>query len=138
MSSLTTSARTRDERLRAQRAHRRHLRATPNTPEPWPAPPHQVGEESANGATRPAGSGELPRRLLTLEEAGKILRVGRTTAWELVNTGELNAVRIRRKLLIPCEETERYLARLLEDARAAAEARRLARRRPWKLVAGQR
>jgi excisionase family DNA binding protein len=142
MLSPANSASTRDERLRAQRARRRHLAATPTTRKPWPPSlrqtSHRVLEESVDRATRPAGSGEPPRRLLTLEEAGKILRVGRTTAWELVHSGELSAVRIRGKLLIPCEEPERYLAELLEDARSVSAARRLVRRRPSKLVAGPR
>jgi excisionase family DNA binding protein len=114
------------------------LLATPKTRDPWPPPLHQVLEESVDLATRPAGSGEPPHRLLTLEETGKILRVARTTAWELVHSGELSAVRIRGKLLIPCEEPERYLAELLKDARAVAAARRLVRRRRSKLGAGRR
>jgi hypothetical protein len=70
----------------------------------------------------PADSMDASKRLLTLEEAGRILRMGRTTVWEMVNAGELVAV---RKLLIPCEEPERYLADLIEHAPAAAETRKV-------------
>jgi excisionase family DNA binding protein len=94
---------------------------------------------SLNGIELPEGSSSqvpgMPQekesmpRLLTLLEVGKILRVGRTTVWEMVNSGELNAVRFRGKLLIPCEEPERYLAELIEDGRASAAARRAARRK---------
>jgi hypothetical protein len=47
----------------------------------------------------------------------------------MVNAGDLSAVRIRGKLLIPCEAVERYVAELIEDARAVAEARRSLRRK---------
>jgi excisionase family DNA binding protein len=80
---------------------------------------------------------ESPPRLLTLQQVGKILRVGRTTVWEMVNSGELTAVRLRGKLLIPCEEPERYLAELIEDGRASAATRRAARRKS-PTVAGSR
>jgi excisionase family DNA binding protein len=73
----------------------------------------------------PADWMDAPKQLLTLEEAGRILRVGRTTVWEMVNAGELVALRIRRKLLIPREEPERYLADLIEHAPAAAETRKV-------------
>ena len=77
---------------------------------------------------------EPTTRLLTLDETAKILRVGRTTVWEMVTAGELSAVRIRGKLLIPRDEPDRYMADLIEDARASAEARRSVRRKPSTLV----
>jgi excisionase family DNA binding protein len=73
-----------------------------------------------------------------LDEAAKILRVGRTTVWEMVTAGELTAIRIRRKLLIPREEPDRYLADLIEDARASAEARRSMRRKRSTLLGARR
>jgi excisionase family DNA binding protein len=76
----------------------------------------------------PQQAGSAPR-LLTLQEVGKILRVGRTTVWEMVNAGELSAVRLRGKLLIPREEPDRYLAELIEDGRASAATRRAVRRK---------
>jgi excisionase family DNA binding protein len=110
------------------------LQAPRSVPVPVDArqPKRARGKESANfrDATAPqADAANLSNRLLTLEEAGKILRVGRTSAWEMVNAGDLSAVRIRGKLLIPCEAVERYVAELIEDARAVAEARRSLRRK---------
>jgi excisionase family DNA binding protein len=86
----------------------------------------------------PQGEAESSPRLLTLQEVGKILRVGRTTVWEMVNSGELSAVRLRGKLLIPCEEPERYLAELIEDGRASAAARRAARRKSPRVTGPRR
>ena len=39
--------------------------------------------------------------VLTVEEAAKLLRVSRGSAYEAVRTGELPSVRIGRRILIP-------------------------------------
>lgn len=38
---------------------------------------------------------------LTVEQAGKVLGVGRSTAYELVRSGELKAIRLRRRIVVP-------------------------------------
>ncbi len=141
MCAQTNSPRTRDERLSAIRARRPTSRAGQTAPMALPAPPRApraVRDAWLQLLERTTPPTEPVKRLLTLEETGKVLRVGRTTVWEMVNAGDLTAVRIRGKLLIPSEEPERYLADLIEDARAVAEARRSLRRKPSTLVANRR
>jgi len=42
------------------------------------------------------------RRLtLTVEEAGALLGVGRSTAYELVRSGEIPCIRLRRRIVVP-------------------------------------
>jgi excisionase family DNA binding protein len=143
MCAQTTSPRTRDERLSAIRARRPTSRAGQTAPMALPAPPRapravrDAWLQLLERTTPPTEPTEPTKRLLTLEETGKLLRVGRTTVWEMVNAGDLTAVRIRGKLLIPREEPERYLADLVEDARAVAEARRSLRRKPSTLAASR-
>lgn len=38
---------------------------------------------------------------LTVEEAGRALGVGRSTAYELVRTGDLECIRLRRRIVVP-------------------------------------
>jgi excisionase family DNA binding protein len=113
------------KRIRARRSHTLPSRA-------------RFREDVSSQMPRIPQGAESPPRLLTLQEVGKILRVGRTTVWEMVNSGELTAVRLRGKLLIPCEEPERYLAELIEDGRASAATRRAARRKSPTVAASRR
>lgn len=43
---------------------------------------------------------DLPA-VLTVEEAAAVLRLGRTTAYAAIRTGEIPSVRIRRRVLVP-------------------------------------
>ena len=52
------------------------------------------------------------RLLLTPEEAAKVLRIGRTTVYALMKSGELRPVHIGRSCRIPQAEVERYVRRL--------------------------
>ena len=52
------------------------------------------------------------RLLLTAEEAAKVLRIGRTTVYALMKSGELRPVHIGRSCRIPQVEVERYVRRL--------------------------
>lgn len=52
------------------------------------------------------------RLLLTPEEAAKVLRVGRTTVYALMKSGELRAVHIGRSCRISQAELDRYVRRL--------------------------
>jgi excisionase family DNA binding protein len=38
---------------------------------------------------------------LTVEQAGQVLGVGRSTAYELVRTGDLKCIRLRRRIVVP-------------------------------------
>lgn len=57
----------------------------------------------------------LPQTL-TVEEAAKALRVGRSTVYAMIRSGELHPARNPRRVLIPASEVER-----LNSASAAAE-----------------
>ena len=72
----------------------------------------------------PTGSEALTKDqlLLTPEEAARALRVGRTTVYALMKTGELRAVYIGRSCRLPVAELERYVSRL-ETLRPAREHR---------------
>ena len=50
--------------------------------------------------------------LLTPEEAATALRVGRTTVYALMKSGDLHAVHIGRSCRLPCAELQRYVDRL--------------------------
>ncbi len=52
------------------------------------------------------------RLLLTPEEAAKVLRIGRTTVYALMKSGELRPVHIGRSCRISQAELERYVRRL--------------------------
>jgi excisionase family DNA binding protein len=50
--------------------------------------------------------------LFTTEEAAEVLRVGRTTVYALIKSGELRPVHIGRACRISRGELDRYVARL--------------------------
>jgi excisionase family DNA binding protein len=50
------------------------------------------------------------RRTLTVEEAGRVLGLGRSAAYAAVKRGEIPALTIGRKLLVPVDQLERLLA----------------------------
>jgi excisionase family DNA binding protein len=52
----------------------------------------------------------IQRRTLTVEEAGRILGLGRSAAYAAVKRGEIPAIAIGRKLLVPVDRLERMLA----------------------------
>jgi len=51
--------------------------------------------------------------LLTVEEAAELLRLGRTTTFELVMRGDIQSVKIGRRRLVVREGLDRYVAELL-------------------------
>jgi excisionase family DNA binding protein len=52
------------------------------------------------------------RLLLTAEEAANVLRIGRTTVYALMKSGELRPVHIGRSCRISQAELDRYVRRL--------------------------
>lgn len=58
----------------------------------------------------------MPKRvLLKVEEAAQQLRIGRTTAWRLVSTGELQSVLVGRLRRVPASAVAEYAARLVAE-----------------------
>jgi excisionase family DNA binding protein len=64
-------------------------------------------------------SAEVPR-LVTIALAGRLLGVGRSTAYELVAAGELEVVHIGRAARVPVAAVDAYVERL--RARAGVTA----------------
>ncbi|MBK3628865.1 excisionase family DNA-binding protein [Streptomyces sp. MBT49] len=57
--------------------------------------------------------------LLTVEEAARRLRIGRTTCYQLIRTGELESVPVGSLRRIPADAPAAYVARLRAQQRAA-------------------
>jgi excisionase family DNA binding protein len=61
------------------------------------------------------GSSRDAQHVLTVDEAAVLLRVSRNTAYEAVKRGEIPAVKIGRRLLIPRAALERLLEGVQSD-----------------------
>ncbi|WP_405615741.1 excisionase family DNA-binding protein [Streptomyces sp. NBC_01511] len=57
--------------------------------------------------------------LLTVEEAARRLRIGRTTCFKLVITGEIESVTVGRLRRVPPDAFPAYVAKLRHPAEAA-------------------
>ncbi|PAM98090.1 hypothetical protein CJI59_30770 [Streptomyces sp. Alain-F2R5] len=57
--------------------------------------------------------------LLTVEEAARCLRIGRTTCYALIRTGELESLTIGGLRRVPADAPAAYLARRRAERRAA-------------------
>jgi excisionase family DNA binding protein len=60
--------------------------------------------------------------LLTVPEAARRLRIGRTLMYELVTTGQIESVTLGRLRRVPADALPAYVARLRGSARTAALA----------------
>jgi excisionase family DNA binding protein len=58
--------------------------------------------------------------VLTVEEAAKVLRVGRTAAYEAARRGEIPVVRVGRSLRVPRHALERMLGIQNDDGQGSA------------------
>ena len=65
---------------------------------------------------------------LTVEQAGHLLGVGRSTAYELVRCGELKCLRLRRRLVVPTKRLAERLGMTLAELWSALDACRSADR----------
>lgn len=52
----------------------------------------------------------MDKQTVTVEEAGRALGIGRGSAYEAVRRGELPAIRIGKRLVVPKAALERLLA----------------------------
>ncbi|MFE0885704.1 MULTISPECIES: helix-turn-helix domain-containing protein [Streptomyces] len=66
-----------------------------------------------------AEAGEPVPVLLTVEEAARCLRIGRTTCFALIRTGELESLTIGGLRRVPADAPAAYLARRRTEQRAA-------------------
>ena len=51
----------------------------------------------------------MDRKTLSIPEAGEVLGIGRSAAYEAARAGQLPAIRIGRRLLVPVVALERLL-----------------------------
>ena len=52
----------------------------------------------------------MKKRTYTVEEAAKILGIGRSAAYQAVGTGEIPAIRIGKRWLVPVQALEQLLS----------------------------
>ncbi|MGW4829776.1 helix-turn-helix domain-containing protein [Amycolatopsis japonica] len=77
--------------------------------------------EQARKPDPPMPIRQLPQRtLLTVEEAAEYLGIGRTTAFKLIENGELQSVTIGRLRRVPVSAADEYAASLVEQQRKSA------------------
>ena len=67
---------------------------------------------------RRTDSTELPRRLLTADEAAEMLGMGRTAVFEQIRLGRLKSVKVGRARRIPTDDIEDFIALLRAEAEA--------------------
>jgi excisionase family DNA binding protein len=73
------------------------------------------------------------RRLtVTVEEAGALLGVGRSTAYELVRSGEIPSIRLRRRIVVPIARFAAVLGTSPEGLVAMLEPQLAGETRPSK------
>ena len=75
----------------------------------------QSAVAAAPSAARLDGAGHAPL-LVSVREAAAILGVGRTTAYELIASGELEVVHIGRAARVPVAALDEYVATLRRRA----------------------
>ncbi len=61
------------------------------------------------------GRSTMQKRTYSVEEAAKILGIGRSAAYQAVRTGEIPAIRIGKRLLIPVQALEQLLSTATRD-----------------------
>ncbi|MFJ4469746.1 excisionase family DNA-binding protein [Streptomyces sp. NPDC089424] len=66
-----------------------------------------------------AEAGDPAPVVLTVEEAARCLRIGRTTCFALIRTGELESLLIGGLRRVPADAPAAYLARRRAEQRAA-------------------
>lgn len=59
---------------------------------------------------------------LTVEQAGQLLGVGRSTAYELIRTGDLECLRLRRRVVVPVARVADRLGVTIADIWTALSA----------------
>ncbi|MFI5953776.1 helix-turn-helix domain-containing protein [Cryptosporangium sp. NPDC051539] len=89
------------------------------SPEPaLTAPP--TGAPSHSLMFQPSFRPDPAQRLYCVEEAARLLSLGRTAVFELVRTGELRSVKVGRSRRIPATALDEFVSRLVNQAGEAA------------------
>jgi len=64
----------------------------------------------------------MHRQTLTVEEAGRLLGISRNSAYEAARRGELPAIRIGKRLIVPRAALERLLGAPIDGERQSEGA----------------
>jgi excisionase family DNA binding protein len=91
---------------------------------PRGAAANRASAEFRQGDDNKAASPTIDRQTLTVEEAATLLGIGRNSAYQAIARGELPALRIGRRLLVPRAALERHLAESGAIGREAPGRRR--------------
>lgn len=59
--------------------------------------------------------------LVSVEDFGLTVGIGRSMAWELVRTGRIASVKLGARRLVPRDEIERFVERLRSEQAAGPE-----------------
>jgi excisionase family DNA binding protein len=103
--------------MRTMSVSRNHKRDDGRPDSKYPVGSEETGhEESRMGADDLNGSGHLTPLLVSVRDAAALLGIGRTTVYELIAAGELEAVHIRRAVRVPMAAIEEYVAHLRRRA----------------------
>ena len=78
----------------------------------------QHGDIGVNASGAGTTTGVVPL-LLTIPQAAYVLAVGRTTVYELIGAGDLEAVHIGRSVRIPIDALQSFVNRRASSARTA-------------------
>ncbi len=71
-----------------------------------------AGPDGHHPRPQPRKAPNLDPLLLPIEEAGRVIGVGRTTMYQLIQSGELRTVTVGRRRLVPVAELVAYVERL--------------------------
>jgi excisionase family DNA binding protein len=70
------------------------------------------------------GATGMTKLTYSVEEAAQALSLGRNTVYEAVRCGQIPAIRVGRRVLIPAAALERWLAEASQQANGAADGDR--------------
>lgn len=103
--------------MRAASDSRNHNRNGRRTNSEFPARSDDPGhEETRVGVDDLDRGSRLTPLLVSVRDAAALLGIGRTTVYELIADGELEAVHIRRAVRVPMAAVEEYVAQLRRRA----------------------
>ncbi|MCD9593302.1 excisionase family DNA-binding protein [Streptomyces sp. 8ZJF_21] len=72
-----------------------------------------------DGTLTPSATDDSTLVLLTVEEAARRLRIGRTTCFALIRAGELESIPVGRLRRVPADAPAAYVARRRAQQRSA-------------------
>ncbi len=103
--------------MRTASDSRNHKRDDRRPDSEHPVRSEEAGHEGTTmGVADLNGSGHLTPLLVNVRDAAALLGIGRTTVYELIARGELEAVHIRRAVRVPMAAIEEYVAHLRRRA----------------------